>query len=65
MEPDDTTSVSVDDVKPDETPYSGTVFIGDAGDKFGNDEYTLNSTTINGDTLTINVSYGGDVKNMK
>ncbi len=60
VEPDDaTTSVSADDVKPDETPYSGTVFIGDAGDKFGTDEYTLNTAVIEGDTLQLNVSYSG------
>ena len=56
---DDTTSISVDDVNPDETVYTGTVFIGDAGDKFGTDEYTLNSATITDDTLNISVSYSG------
>ena len=60
VEPDDTSvSVSVDDVKQDEAPHLGTVFIGDAGEKFGNDEYTLNSATIGEDTLKINVSYSG------
>lgn len=59
-EPDDTLiSISVDDIKPVDTPYSGTVFIGDAGDKFGTDEYTLNTAVIEGDTLKLNVSYSG------
>ena len=59
---DDATSISVDDVNPDETVYTGTVFIGDAGDKFGTDEYTLNSATITDDTLNISVSYSGGCK---
>lgn len=59
-DPDDTTvSVSVDDDIPDIEPSVGKVFIGDADRRFGTDKYTLNSTTINGDTLTINVSYSG------
>lgn len=59
-DPDDTTvSVSVDDDIPDIEPSVGKVFIGDVDERFGTDKYTLNSTTINGDTLTINVSYGG------
>ena len=52
-------SVSVDDVNPNEVPYSGTLFIGDASEKFGTDEYTLNTAVIEGDTLRVNVSYGG------
>ncbi|MDE0084303.1 MAG: hypothetical protein OXU23_01220 [Candidatus Poribacteria bacterium] len=59
-DPDDTTvSVSVDDDIPDIEPSVGKVFIGDADGRFGTDKYTLNSTTINGNTLAINVSYGG------
>lgn len=58
-EPDDTVSISVDDVNPDEIFYTGAVFIGDAGDRFGTDEYTLNSATITDDTLNISVSYSG------
>lgn len=57
--PDDTLSVSVDDVNPDEIFYTGAVFIGDAGDRFGTDAYALNSATITDDTLNISVSYSG------
>ena len=60
--PDDPVSISVDDVNPDEIVYTGTVFIGDAGDRFGTDEYTLNSATITDDTLNISVSYSGGCK---
>ena len=56
---DDPVSISVDDVNPDEIFYTGTVFIGDAGNRFGTDEYTLNSATITDDTLNISVSYSG------
>ena len=56
---DDPVSVSVDDVNPDEIFYAGTVSIGDAGDRSGTDEYTLNSATITEDTLNISVSYSG------
>ena len=59
---DDPVSVSVDDVNPDEIFYTGRVFIGDAGDRFGIDEYTLNSATITDDTLDISVSYSGGCK---
>lgn len=59
-EPDDTSvSVSVDDVNPNEIIYTGEVFIGDAGDRFGTDEFALNSATITDDTLTVSVSYSG------
>ncbi len=62
-EPDDTpVSVSVDDVNPDEIIYTGVVFIGDAGDRFGTDEFALNSATITDDTLTVSVSYSGGCK---
>ncbi|MYB96243.1 hypothetical protein F4054_23300 [Candidatus Poribacteria bacterium] len=57
--PDDTVSVSVDDVNPGEIFYTGTVFIGDAGDRFGTDAYALNSATITDDMLNISVSYSG------
>ena len=53
------TSVSTDDVIPDETPYLGTVVIGVADDKYGTDDYTLNNAAIDEDTLQINVSYSG------
>ena len=56
---DDPVSVSVDHVNPDEIFYTGTVFIGDAGNRFGTDEYALNSATITDDTLNISVSYSG------
>ena len=56
---DDPVSVSVDDVNTDEIFYTGTVFIGNAGNRFGTDEYTLNSATITDDTLNISVSYSG------
>jgi hypothetical protein len=57
--PDDPVSISADDVNPDEIFYTGTVFIGDAGNRFGTDEYALNSATITDDTLNISVSYSG------
>ncbi|MXV76129.1 hypothetical protein F4Z99_17880 [Candidatus Poribacteria bacterium] len=57
--PDDPVSISVDDVNPDEIFYTGAVFVGDAGDRFGTDAYTLNSVTITDDTLNISVSYSG------
>ncbi|MXZ01815.1 hypothetical protein F4Y93_14665, partial [Candidatus Poribacteria bacterium] len=57
--PDDTVSISVDDVSSDEIFYTGAVFIGDAKDQFGTDAYTLNSATITEDTLNISVSYSG------
>ena len=57
--PDGTVSVSVDGVNSDEIFYTGTVFVGDAGDRFGTDEYALNSATIADDMLNISVSYSG------
>lgn len=57
--PDDTVSISVDDVNSDEIVYTGTVFVGDAGDRFGTDAYALNSATITDDMLNISVSYSG------
>ena len=59
---DDAVSISVDDVNPDEVFYTGTVFIGDSGNRFGTDEYALNSATITDDTLNISVSYSGGCK---
>lgn len=47
------------DGEPDKDLPSGSVFIGDAGGRFGTDRYVLNIATITGDTLKINVSYGG------
>ena len=60
--PDDTSFVSVDGVHPDEIVYIGNVFIGDAGNRFGTDEYALNSATITDDTLDVSVSYSGGCK---
>ena len=57
--PDDTVSISVDDVNPEEIVYTGAVFVGDAGDRFGTDKYALNSATITDDILNISVSYSG------
>ncbi len=59
VEPDDTVSVSVDDVGPDIEPSVGKVFIGDAGDRFGTDVFALNTTTIDGDILKVSLSYSG------
>ena len=61
-EPDDGLSVVVDGIDPDEILYTGTVFIGDAGDRFGTDEYVLNSATITDDTLNISASFSGGCK---
>ena len=58
-EPDDGLSVVVDGVNPGEIVYTGAVFIGDAADRFGTDEYALNSATITDDTLKVSVSYSG------
>ncbi len=59
-DPDDTTvSVSVDDVGPDMEPSIGKVFIGNAGDRFGTDAFALNTATIDGDILKVNLSYSG------
>lgn len=60
--PDDGLSVVVDGVDADEIVYTGAVFIGDAGDRFGTDEYVLNSATITDDILDISVSYSGGCK---
>lgn len=57
--PDTAVSISVDDVHPSEIFYTGPVFIGNAGSRFGTDEYVLNSATITGDTLNVSVSYSG------
>lgn len=57
--PDDGLSVVVDGVDADEIFYTGTIFIGDAGNRFGTDEYALNSAAITDDTLNISVSYSG------
>lgn len=61
--PDDTgVSVSADDVVPDEI-QTGTVVIDDTVEEWGIDEYVLNSATITGDILELNVSYGGGCEN--
>ena len=39
--------------------YMGNVFIGDAGNRFGADAFALNTATIEGDILKVNLSYGG------
>ena len=57
--PDDSVSVSVDDINQDEIIYTGAVFIGDAGDRFGTDKYALNAATITDDLLNVSVSYTG------
>ena len=57
--PDEGLSVVVDGFAPDEIVYTGTVFIGDAGNRFGTDEYVLNSATITDDILNISASYSG------
>jgi hypothetical protein len=60
MDADTTTIiVSVDGVNPDDISYIGKVIIGDAEDRFGTDEFALNTATITEDTLNINASYGG------
>ena len=61
--PDDSVSVSVDDINSDEIVYTGAVFIGDAGDRFGTDKYALNFATITDDILNISVSYSGGCEN--
>ena len=53
---------SVDGVAVQPEPNTGAVFIGDAGDKFGTDEYTLNSAIIDGDILKVSLSYSGGCK---
>lgn len=55
---DASVSVSADDVVPDEIQM-GTVVIDDAVEEWGIDEYVLNSATITGDTLELNISYSG------
>ncbi len=59
MGPDTPVSISAEEDTPEEIFYSGTVFMGEAGDRFGTDEYTLNSVSITGDTLNVSVSYSG------
>ena len=58
-DPDTSVSVSVDDVDSADIAYTGEVFIGDAGDRFGTDEFVVNSATITDDTLSVSVSYSG------
>lgn len=61
-EPDDGLTVVVDGIDPDEIVYTGTVFIGDAGDRFGSDAYTLNSATITDGMLDVSASFSGGCK---
>ena len=66
---DDSVSVSPGDIPPDDTKLIGTVFIledvPNAADEWAdnaidfNSPYDFNSATIEGDTLTLSVSYGG------
>ena len=65
----DSVSVSPGDIPPDDTKLIGTVFIlqdvPNAADKWAdnaidfNSPYDFNSATIEGDTLTVSVAYGG------
>lgn len=57
--PDGLTSVSHDNTNGEVLPNVGNVFIGDASDRFGTDEFALNSATVDGDTLKVNLSYSG------
>ncbi len=62
-DPDNTTvSISADDVDHVDIPLTGTVVIGEADDRFGNDDFALNSAMIVEDTLQISVSYSGGCK---
>ena len=68
-DPDDSVSVSPDDIPPDDTQLWGDVVIlkdvDNAADEWAdnaidfNSPYHFNSATIEGDTLTVSVSYGG------
>ena len=67
--PDDSISVSPGDIPPDDTQLIGAVFIledvPNAADEWAdnaiefNAAYHFNSATIEGDTLTVSVAYGG------
>ena len=67
MDDDDTVSVTPGDLPDDDTNMVGTVVLltgdddmdQDAIDQAGGDAYNFNSATIEGDTLTVSVSYGG------
>lgn len=52
-------SVTPADILPSEPIDSVLVFTDDPGDTFGTDHFVINSATLTGDTLKINVSYGG------
>ena len=54
---DDSVSVTPDEIPPDDTQLVGAVVIAD-GDQ-NTDDYNLESATLVGDTLTIDVAYGG------
>ena len=65
-DPDDkTVSISVDDVDPVDIPLTGMVVIGGSVNRFGNDDFALNSASITEDTLEISVSYSGGCKEHK
>lgn len=59
---DKAVSISSDDVDYVDIPLTGTVVIGEADDRFGNDDFDLNSAVIVEDTLQISVSYSGGCK---
>lgn len=65
MEPNDTVSVSIDDVEPIDKPYTGAVVIGNMDKNYGNDQFVLNSAIIEDDTLTVSVSYSGGCEDHK
>ena len=61
-EPDGLISIAVDKGTQDNMTYSSNVFIGDAGNKFGTDAFALDTATIEGDILKVNLSYSGGCK---
>ena len=60
---DDSISVTPSDIPPDDTILMGDVVIledkDNAADQWVNDDYNLEEATLMGDTLTIDVAYGG------
>ena len=66
-DPDDSVSISPGDVPSDDTNMLGTVVLLTGDDDIdqehieqaGGDVYNFNSATVEGDTLTLSVSYGG------
>ncbi|RKU21068.1 hypothetical protein C6499_22895 [Candidatus Poribacteria bacterium] len=51
--------IGKDDAAADDVGNIGTVVFGLKPDTWGTDAYTINAATLQDDTLTINVSYGG------